>query len=139
MADLYNTTQKMMTLSGLAGISYAPRPSGETLVGQRNRIFAAINAQLASDSLAAGKNWTCTWLGLTQDRANLAYVATNTDAREIALVLRGTIAGSPIDTAEDLDVGTLLPFADGGGGNISQGAMTAFTEIVTATDPATGV
>lgn len=139
MTTTYTTTQVMMTLSGLAAFSPAPRPSGESVASQRDRIFNAIQAQLQSGSLATGSNWDITWLGLTDDRANLAYIALDPTDAMLALVLRGTIGGSPIDSAEDLDVGTLLPFADGGGGNISQGSMEAFTEIVNVVDPATGL
>lgn len=135
----YTTAQVMMTLSALAAFSPSPRPSGETLISQRDRIFTAIRTQLEGGQLAAGAHWQIVWLGLTEDRANLAYIALNAPAASLALVLRGTIGGSPIDTAEDLDVGTLLPFADGGGGQISQGSMEAFTEIVKVVDPATGV
>jgi IPT/TIG domain len=138
-APTYTTTQVMMTLCGLAAFSPAARPSGETVASQRDRIFMAIRSQLESGVLAAGSHWQIVWLGLTDDRANLAYIALNAPQAMLALVLRGTIGGSPIDTAEDLDVGTLLPFADGGGGNISQGSMEAFTEIVQVVDPATGV
>lgn len=136
------TTQVMMTLAGLAATGATVRPSGETLEQQQTRIQNGINAQLADASLATSNEWTATWVGLTQDRANLAYIAQNTSAATptYALCLRGTYGGSTIDTAEDMKVGTVLPFAAGGApnggapGNISQGAMEAFTEIIMGTN-----
>lgn len=76
------------------------------------------------------------WVGLTASRANLAYIAKNNTgvSPQYALCLRGTVAGSPIDTSEDMEVGLMLPFAAGGGGNISQGAMEAFTDIIMGTE-----
>jgi hypothetical protein len=62
-----------------------------------------------------------------------------TRASQYALCLRGTMAGSPIDTSEDMEVGIMLPFAAGGApkggdpGNISQGAMEAFTDVIMGT------
>jgi len=124
----------MMTLSALAATAPVVRPSGETVSAQEYRIFQGIKAQLANTALATQGNWQIVWIGLTQDRANLAYIAQKGSDPTYAVVLRGTVLGSPIDTLEDIDVKELLPFACGGGGNISQGAMQAFTEILSATD-----
>jgi Lipase (class 3) len=44
------------------------------------------------------------------------------------------MAGSPIDTSEDMEVGLMLAFTAGGGGYISQGAMEAFTDIIMGTE-----
>lgn len=128
------TPQAMMTLAALAATGATERPSGETVEQQEQRILNGINEQLANPSLATNNEWQALWLGLTQDRANLAYIAENAAKTIYVLCLRGTVGGSPIDTAEDMNVSTLLPFAAGGGsGNISQGAMEAFTEIMMGT------
>jgi len=135
-----NLTQIMMTLAGLAATGATERPSGETLEAQQQRILTGINNQLANPNLATGGAWRALWVGLTQDRGNLAYIAEGPPPmggpRAFAVCLRGTVGGSPIDTAEDMNVGTLLPFEAGGlsQGKISQGAMDAFTEIVMGTD-----
>jgi hypothetical protein len=128
----YTLTQVMMTLSALAPTGATERPSGETLEQQQQRILLGINTQLADATLATTGQWKAIWLGLTTDRANLAYIALCGATGELAVVLRGTFTGSPIDTAEDMDVGSVLPFTAGGGGNISAGAMEAFTEITGA-------
>jgi hypothetical protein len=120
----------MMTLSAVGGTSAVERPSGETLAQQQQRMFSGINAQLANKSLATQGQWTVTWLALTADRANLVYIATG-PSNQIAVCLRGTVVSSLVDLMEDLEVGTLLPF---GQGNVSQGAMKAFTEVTSATN-----
>lgn len=126
----------MMTLAALAANGATERPSGESLAAQEQRILAGINQQLANTNLATAGEWSAIWVGLTRSRANLAYIARNNTGADpkYALCLRGTMAGSPIDTSEDMEVGLLLPFAAGGGpGNISQGAMEAFTDIIMGT------
>ena len=138
MSTTYTDTQIMMTLAALAATAATPRPSGETWEAQQRRISKGITVQLADTKLATQGAWTLTWAGLTRSGANLAYIAKSTDngnGSVYALVLRGTVGGSPIDTAEDMQVGIMLPFAAGGTtGNISQGAMEAFTDIVMGTD-----
>ena len=137
MSATYSDTQIMMTLAAFAATGATPRPSGETPAAQQARITAGITAQLGNTALATGGAWTLTWVGLTQSGANLAYIAQGQDnggGSVYALVLRGTVGGSPIDTAEDMHVGIILPFLDGAAGNISQGAMEAFTDIVMGTE-----
>jgi len=130
------TQQVMMTLAALAATGATERPSGESLEQQEQRILTGINSQLANTSLATGGQWSAIWVGLTASRANLAYIAKNNTgvSPQYALCLRGTVAGSPIDTSEDMEVGLMLPFTAGGGGNISQGAMEAFTDIIMGTE-----
>lgn len=125
----YDLTQVMLTLSAVAPTGAAERPSGEPLEQHQQRILLGINQQLADTTLATTGQWRAIWLGLTADRANLAYVAVNGTTREVAVILRGTFGGSPIDITEDMDVGSVLPFTAGGGGNISAGAMKAFAEV----------
>lgn len=142
MATTYSTTQVMMTMAALAATGATERPSGEPLAAHQKRILDGINRQLAMPGLATGGKWTATWVGLTANRANLAYLAVNPDsgAPVYALCLRGTMGGSPIDTSEDMQVGMMLPFDAGGTpptgpvGRISQGAMEAFTDIVMGTN-----
>lgn len=138
MGTTYTETQIMMTLAAFAATGAAERPSGEPLHEHTARISHGITALLADTELATQGAWTLTWVGQTASRANLAYIAQGTgngSGPVCALVLRGTVGGSPIDTAEDMQVGLMLPFAAGGTtGNISQGAMEAFTDIVMGTD-----
>lgn len=121
----------MMTLSALAGTASAERPSGESVQQQEQRIQAGINAQLANTSLATSGQWQAVWLGLTRDRANLAYIASG-PSQQLAVCLRGT-QGFLIDILQDMEVGTALPFLGTSGGKIAQGAMDAFTEILMGT------
>jgi hypothetical protein len=140
----YTDTQIMMTLAAFTADGAAARPSGETPAQQAARIGQGIAAQLALTDLATSGNWSLTWVGLTLSGANLAYIAQGPNDSDgnstYALVLRGTVMGNPIDTAQDMQVGLMLPFAAGGTptsgsvGNISQGAMAAFTDIVMGTD-----
>jgi hypothetical protein len=137
----YDTTQMMMTLSALAATSAVERPSGETVDHQEQRILAGINAQLAGATIAPEMSWQALWVGLTRNRANMAYIAQNnatTGGPQYAVCLRGTVVGSPIDTAEDMDVSVMLPFMAGATPpasvtNISQGAMQAFTDVIMGT------
>jgi hypothetical protein len=121
----------MMTLCTLAGTASAERPSGESVLQQEQRILAGINAQLVDTSLATNGQWQAVWLGLTQDRANLAYIASG-PSQQLAVCLRGT-QGFLIDIMQDAAVSRVLPFMGTSGGNISQGAMDAFTEILMGT------
>jgi hypothetical protein len=147
MSATTETTKVMMTLAALAATSATERPSGETLIEHKARILKGINAQLNMTGLATNNLWTATWVGLTRSRANLAYLAFNPNVNLdgiadplYALVLRGTMSASPIDTTEDMEVGQWFLFDAGGTptqgetGNISQGAMEAFTDIVMGTD-----
>jgi hypothetical protein len=129
------TQQVMMTLAALAATGATERPSGESLEQQEQRILNGINSQLANNSLATAGQWSAIWVGLTKSRANLAYIAKNNTgvSPQYALCLRGTMAGSPIDTSEDMEVGLMLAFT-AGGGYISQGAMEAFTDIIMGTE-----
>ncbi|MFD9722855.1 lipase [Streptomyces sp. NPDC059072] len=111
-----------------------PRPSGETLAEQGNRIVLGINQQLAEPSLATRGTWVLVWLGMSPGNANLAYVARNTDgSNSFAVVVRGTV-GNVTDLMEDLDVGTVVPLNLAGMPSpvpVAKGAMKAFTEVVT--------
>lgn len=143
MTDYTDTQKIMMTLAALAATGATQRPSGETLKEQRDRIKAGITARLAEERLATGTKWSLIWVGLTKNRANLAYIAKGPDdgGSVYALVLRGTVMGDPIDQAEDMDVGELLDFTAGNTRRglawmprISQGAMEAFTNLVMGMD-----
>jgi hypothetical protein len=127
--------QVTMTLAALAATGAIPRPSGEDLQAQTTRIAAGITSQLRNSELATGGVWELVWLALSPDNANLAYIARTTDtSNQFAVVLRGTTA-SLTDILEDLEVGTVVPFAACGTGQVavSKGAMAAFTQIVNAT------
>jgi hypothetical protein len=136
----YSTTQVMMTLAALAATGATERPSGEIRADQEKRILSGIKQQL--NVLGLGPKWTVPWVGLTANRANLAYLAYDYDSsrtdKQLVLSLRGTMAGSPIDTSEDMQVGLMLPFTRGTSElvrpRISQGAMEAFTDIVMGTN-----
>ncbi|GAA2420329.1 hypothetical protein GCM10010404_93430 [Nonomuraea africana] len=124
-----------MTLAAIAATAATPRPSGETLAQQTNRVFLGINQQLADSSLATRGTWILQWVGLSADNANMAYLAKNTDgSNEFAVVIRGTVA-NVTDILEDLDVGTVIPFTAVGSPpspvSVSKGAMEAFTQVIT--------
>jgi len=131
----------MITLATLAATGATQRPSGESLVEQLQRIQTGIATQLADTSLATGGDWQPMWWGLTQDRANFAYITQNTQQNSLAISVRGTLFSSLIDLGEDLNVGSLAEFtATNVPGQqypilVSSGAMQAFTEIINATYP----
>lgn len=122
-----------MTLAAIAATGATPRPSGETLSAQKQRIATGITQQLSDPTLATQGMWQLAWLALSPDNANMVYVArNNSDANEFAVVVRGTNA-NVTDMLEDLDVGTVVPFTAGGSPqpvSVSKGVMTAFTQVV---------
>jgi hypothetical protein len=126
----------MMTLAALAANAAEARPSGETKQRHAHRIRAGIEAQLKS----LGTGWQVEWLGLSEDGANLAYIGYNAAEQALAVVIRGTIF-TPIDLLEDLDVGNLVEFTVVPPNSltepllVSQGAMQAFTEVMTIQAP----
>jgi hypothetical protein len=121
---------EMMTLCALSATAPNPRPSGETVAEQEQRILLGIIKQLGM----LGSHWAPQWLILTQDRANLAYIATQDSTASCAVVLRGTQFNSLVDLAEDMQVSTLAQFTAGGDSStpllIAKGTMEAFTEII---------
>ncbi|MGW6919591.1 IPT/TIG domain-containing protein [Kitasatospora sp. NPDC054939] len=123
-----------MTLAAIAATGATPRPSGEALSAQRQRIAAGITRQLSDPTLATQAAWGLEWLALSPGNANLAYIASNRNV--FAVVVRGSNA-NVTDLLEDLDVGTVVPFTAGGSAqpvSVSKGAMAAFTEVVGMTD-----
>jgi pimeloyl-ACP methyl ester carboxylesterase len=144
MSDYSTTTKIMMTLAALASDAADPRPSGEQPDQHIARIKQGITTQLADKNLATQNNWQLSWVGLTTDGANLAYIAKGPNDRNdnsvYALVLRGTVMDKLIDQLEDLEVGQLQDFPFGGTPSrgplpkISKGAMDAFKEITAHTD-----
>ena len=131
------TEQIMMTLAQFGAISSTERPSGESVEQQEQRILNGINGQLANTALPTGGEWQAVWIGLTQDRANLAYIAQNTSQNAFAVSLRGTQFNSLIDLSEDLNVGAVAEFTVATGATesllVSLGSMKAFTEVISAT------
>lgn len=136
MSTTYTTAQIMMTLAQLAATSPNERPSGETIELQEARIFNAINSQLSNPDLATNAEWRAVWVGLSADRGNLAYIAQNVSQNAFAVCIRGTQFNSLIDLIEDLNVGTISQFTATPATSqpimVSQGSMTAFTEITSA-------
>lgn len=139
-ASTNSSAQIMMTLAQLAATAPNERPSGETLDQQQQRILAGINSQLSNSQLPTAGQWQAVWLGLTQDRANLAYIAVNYLQNAFAVSLRGTQFNSLIDLLEDLNVGSVADFTAAlqPGSSFSEpilvslGSMKAFTEITNA-------
>jgi pimeloyl-ACP methyl ester carboxylesterase len=129
----YNTQQIMMTLAALAGTATNQRLF-ESLEHQEERALKWINEILAEPGLATGGAWKATWVGLSADRANMAYIAQNAAANQFALSIRGTNFSIKIDVAEDNDVSETVSFAEQAGApsQISQGAMEAFQEVTGA-------
>ena len=139
----YTDTQIMMTLAALASDGADPRPSRESRDDHIARIKLGITTQLADKDLATQGQWKLSWVGLTKDGANLAYIAqgpNDGNGSVYALVLRGTVMDSLIDQLEDLQVGLLVPFHPDGTPPmwplpyISFGASVAFGAIVSNTD-----
>ena len=134
MPEQQSLQAEMMTLAALAYTGATTRPSGESVSDQEARILAGINALLPD----VAPDWVATWVGLTQDRANLAYIAKNTTAGAITHVVgvRGTVL-SAFDIIQDVDVTETLPFVVAGAGTtqgeVARGAMEAFTEVVMGT------
>ncbi|MFJ9468199.1 hypothetical protein [Streptomyces caniferus] len=75
MASDSAIAQVTMTLDALAATGNTPRPSGETLEQQTNRIITGINAQLHGPTLATQGEWELVWLALSEANANMAYLA----------------------------------------------------------------
>ncbi|HCA87426.1 MAG TPA: lipase [Streptomyces sp.] len=130
-----------MTLAAIAATGAPPRPSGETLSAQKQRIATGVTQQLSDPTLATQGVWELAWLALSPDNANMVYVARNTSGpNEFAVVVRGSNA-NVTDMLEDLDVGTVVPFTGGGSAqpvSVSKGAMTAFTQVMSMTSPTPG-
>ncbi|MFG2530089.1 IPT/TIG domain-containing protein [Streptomyces sp. NPDC048516] len=124
-----------MTLAAFAATGATPRPSGETLEQQTERIITGINAQLGDRSLATQGEWELVWLALSGANANMAYLARSTNgSNEFAVVARGTDADLT-DILEDLDVGTVVPFPESGSPKtitVSKGAKDAFERVAKA-------
>lgn len=123
-----------MTLAAIAATAADPRPSGETLAAQEQRITYGVKQQLADTRLTTLGVWQLRWLALSPDNANMAYLAQNTSgANQFAVVVRGTNANA-VDMMEDLDVGTVVPFNIGSTTapptSVSKGAMAAFTQLM---------
>lgn len=133
------TGAQLMTLSAIGATAATPRPSGETLQGQAQRMMRGIWTHLNDPSLDTGGTWQALWLGLSPDNANMAYIARNVDgSNQFAVVVRGTVDG-PTDMMEDLDVGSVVPFTAAGSADpvaVSAGAMAAFTQVVNASGAA---
>ncbi|MFD8289964.1 IPT/TIG domain-containing protein [Streptomyces lavendulae] len=129
-----STAPVLMTLAAIAATAAVARPSGESRLEQALRARSGITSLLQDPTLATGGTWQLKWLGLSPDNANLAYIAWNSDgSNQIVVAVRGTVS-QPLDTMEDLDVGTVVPFTAGGSADIavSTGAMAAFTQVATA-------
>lgn len=133
MASDPTIAQVTMTLAAFAATGATPRPSGETLEQQTERIITGLDAQLRDPSLATQGAWELVWLALSEANANMAYLVRSTNgSNEFAVVARGTDA-DVTDILEDLDVGTLVPFPESGSPTavaVSKGAMDAFQRVV---------
>ena len=149
----YTDIQVMVTLATMAYLDLEPMdppPSGATnvsqaptVVQQQQALYTDISCMLTQDGLATPPNaWTVPWVGLTDDQANFAFIAENSAANQLAVVLRGSVfranpsSAGPIDVGEDMDVSRVKPwtFFEGQPAvTISKGAFTALTEITTAT------
>ncbi|MET7358552.1 IPT/TIG domain-containing protein [Streptomyces sp. NPDC005562] len=129
-----------MTLAALAATGATPRPSGEGVTEQKLRIASGIERQLSDPALATQGTWQLAWLAVSPDNANMAYIAKDTSgSNAFAVVVRGTVSNA-VDTLEDLDVGTVVPFTAGGPSpvSVSKGAMTALTQVTGMTDGSPG-
>lgn len=135
MTAEYCDIQVMMTLAALAATATTPLPGGgETVGAQQLRILRNINQQLSNPDFATAGEWEAVWVGLTDDRANMSYLAQNTQANQYALSVRGTVPADVNNWAEDLDVGVVLALTEAGPTPlmVSQGALQAFNEVSSA-------
>jgi hypothetical protein len=105
-ASGYSTAeaQLLITLSGFAYLDSTPLPD-ETVAAQEARMRQDIDAALA-DSNYAG--WHVVWgPGLSGDRANMLYVASDPSSNRLAVAIRGTDWSFWLNWLEDF--GSLLP------------------------------
>lgn len=128
----YSDAQVMMTLAGLC---YAGQQKLylESVDLQEQRILALLNGDqaLGNHQLATAGNWKASWVGLSDDRANMAFIAQNALQNQLAIAMRGTDFQMAIDRDEDFCVGETVPFPQGGlpPTQIARGAMEAFQEV----------
>lgn len=125
----YSDIQTMMVLSALAATEGL---HSESVQAQQGDIQTIINDQLSQLNMP----WRVIWVGLTNDLANLSYIAQSTANSDVyAVAIRGTLPGNTIDRGEDMHVHQTvsLPFTVGGkSGTISEGAGATFTEVTGA-------
>src|SRR5437588_2143021 len=135
MATEYSDIQVMMTLAAFAATATTPLPGGVETVGQQQqRMLANINQQLSNAGIATAGSWQAVWVGLTEDRANMSYIAQNSQTNQYAVSVRGTVPADVNNWAEDLDVGVVLAFTEAGSTPlmVSQGALQAFNAVTAA-------
>lgn len=120
----------------LAGLCYAGQQKLhlESVDLQEQRILAILNGDsaLGNRDLATAGSWQTSWVGLSDDRANMAFIARNENQGQVAVAFRGTDFQMAIDRDEDFCVSEAVPFTQGGGSppaQIAKGAMEAFAEI----------
>lgn len=101
----YTDPQLNITFCVLSYTDETPLP-GETVQQQELRMRGDINSSLAS----ALPGWSVAWgPALTDDRANMMYIAGNAATSQYALAIRGTDWSFILDWLEDLTVLLLIP------------------------------
>jgi hypothetical protein len=96
--------QLLITLSGFAYLDSDPLP-GETVGAQETRMRQDIDAALAASNYA---NWRVVWgPGLSGDRANMLYAASEPTGNQVAVAVRGTDWSFWLNWLENF--GSLLP------------------------------
>lgn len=128
----YDDAQVMVTLAALSYLD--PTANGSPHDTPQERIFGALTTALGDTTLATQGEWIVSWLGLTTDEANLAYIVEHSTEDTIAVVVRGTVFALTIagleDIYEDLRVGALADFTVGDNTvEVSYGAHTAFDAL----------
>ena len=121
--------QLLMHLSALSYLDETPLP-GESLQHQVARMKNDIDAALGS-GLPYLSGWQVAWgPGLTQDRANMIYIAGNTALNQYAVAVRGTDWSFILNWIEDFaSLLPLVPYPATGAGNIAAGTLVGLQTL----------
>jgi hypothetical protein len=130
-----NDQQVMMTLAALAYTDQTTMKdpqtgANETQAQQSQRILGDLNnnASCGLKQTATTQDWSAIRVGLSADRANMAFIAENTALPSTyAVAIRGSDFALFIDALENFRVQEVEPFASGG--HIAAGADEAFRNV----------
>jgi hypothetical protein len=143
MATTFDDMQVMITLATFAYVDMNPATPPTSVADYETAFVEAITSDtfLGDLSLATQGQWAVPWVGISESRSNLVYIAYNATSDSYAVCLRGSVFSSsspdvgPLNVWEDLAVWRTRQL-DVGQGNVvsvSDGANTAFQETTNAT------
>lgn len=142
MTTSYSDMQVMITLATFAYVDMNPATPPMTVADYETAFIDAITSDtfLGDTSLATEGQWTVPWVGISESRSNLAYIAYNQTSDSYTVGLRGSVFSSnspevgPLNVWEDLAVWETKQLQVGPGNviNVSEGAYTAFEETTNA-------